>query len=292
MKIIVTGSLGHIGKPLAMELVQQGHTITVISSKEDKRQSIEATGATAAIGSLEDPVFLTETFNGADAVFAMVPPKYNEPDAIAYYRRIGKAYAQAAKAAGVKHIVHLSSYGADLDAGTGIILGSHNVEEILNELPDVAATHLRPGYFYYNLYNFAGMLKGQGIIGSNYGGDDKLVLVAPSDIATAAAEELTKFAVGKTVRYVASDERTCNEIASIVGAAIGKPDLTWLTFTDEQTKAGMEQNGMPPHFAATMVELGSAIHKGILLTDYEKHKPARMGKIKLEDFAKEFAAAF
>ncbi|HEY1200407.1 MAG TPA: NAD(P)H-binding protein, partial [Niastella sp.] len=199
MKIIVTGSLGHIGKPLAEELVQKGHAVTVISSNPGKQQDIEALGASAAIGSLEDVAFLTEVFTGADALFAMIPPNYAEPDPVAYYRRIGSNYAQAVQGSGITRIVHLSSYGAHLDKGTGYILGSYHTEAILNKLPGVAITHLRAGYFYYNLFNFADMIKAQGIIGTNYGGDDRLILVAPADIAAAAAEELQNASTAKPI---------------------------------------------------------------------------------------------
>ena len=74
MKIILTGSLGHISKPLTTILVQKGHTVTVISSKPEKQKDIEALGATAAIGSIEDVDFLTTTFSGADVVYTMIPP--------------------------------------------------------------------------------------------------------------------------------------------------------------------------------------------------------------------------
>lgn len=292
MKIIVTGSLGNISKPLTEELVQKGHAVTVISSKTDKQPAIEALGATAAIGSLDDVDFLTKTFTGADAVYAMVPPNFAEPDQIAYYQKIGNSYAQAVQQAGIKQVVYLSSYGADLDKGTGFILGAHHVEGILDKLTDVAVTHLRPGYFYYNLNNFIGMIKGAGFIASNFGGDDKMVMVAPIDIATVAAEELTAPATGRKVRHIASDEHTASEVAQILGAAIGKPDLQWLTFSDEQTQAGMEKNGVPPSIAAMFVELGASLHSGALIQDYELNKPATMGKVKLEEFAKEFAAAF
>jgi len=75
MKIILTGSLGHIGKPLAQQLINAGHQVTVISSKVGKQTEIEALGATAAIGLLEDQDFLAAVFTGADAVYTMVPPK-------------------------------------------------------------------------------------------------------------------------------------------------------------------------------------------------------------------------
>lgn len=292
MKIIVTGSLGHVGKPLTKALAQKGHQVTVISSKQEKQKDIEIMGATAAIGSLEDGRFLASTFAGADAVFAMIPPAFGEPDQIAYYRRLGNRYADAIRQSGIRHVVHLSSYGADLDKGTGFILGSHNVEAILNGLPNVAVTHLRAMYFYYNLYHHIGMIKSAGFIGSNYGGNDRLVMVDPRDIAAAAAEELTSPATGRNVRYVASDEHTTAEVARVLGAAIGKPELTWVTFTNEQTLQALEQNGMPEHAAAMLVELNAAIHSGIMFVEYDRNKPTVMGDVKLEDFAKEFAAAF
>lgn len=292
MKIVVTGSLGHIGQPLATELVQKGHTVTVISSKPEKQSNIHALGAMAAIGSLEDVDFLAATFAGADAVFAMVPPSYAEPDQVTYYRRIVGNYIQAIQQSDVKRVVYLSSYGAHLDKGTGLILGSHHTEGMLNELPDVAITHLRPGYFYYNLYNFVSMIKEQGFIGTNYGGDDRLVMVAPSDIAAVAAEELTASSTGINVRYIASDDLIASEVAHILGAAMGKPDLKWVVFSDEQVTDAMTKAGMPPAFVTGFVELGASIHSGALREDYDLHKPAVMGKVKLADFAKEFAASF
>lgn len=292
MKVIVTGSLGNIGKPLTTELVEKGHTVTAISSNPEKQKDIEDLGAIAAIGSLEDINFLLSTFTGADAVFAMVPPNYTAPDPREFYRKIGRNYAQAIERSGVKRVVHLSSYGAHLDHGTGFILGSHDVEGILNGLSDVAVTHLRPTYFYYNLYNYVEMIKGQGFIGANYGGDDKIVMVDPRDIAAAAASEIETPENGRKVQYVASDEHTADEIAHILGVAIGKLDLKWVTFTDEQMQGAMEEKGIPSHIAAKWVELGSSIHSGVLREDYDLHKPVAMGKVKLADFAKEFAAAF
>ena len=293
MKFIVTGSLGHISQPLVAELVQKGHTVTVISSKPEKQAAIEAMGARAAIGSLEDTDFLVATFTGADAVYAMVPPSYTEPDMVAYYRRIGSKYIQAIQQSGIKRVVYLSSYGAHLDKGTGLILGSYYTERMLNELPDVAITHLRPGYFYYNLNNFVSMIKEQGFIGTNYGGDDRLVMVAPGDIAAVAAEELEMASpIGNRVRYIASADLTASEAAQILGTALGKPDLKWLVFSDEQVNDAMMKAGMPASFVTGFVELGAAIHSGILREDYDLHKPAVMGKVKLADFARDFAAAF
>jgi len=291
MKITLTGSLGNISKPLAQELIAQGHEVTIITSKVQKQQEIEALGAKAAVGSVEDAEFLKTAFAGADAVYGMTPPNFSVPDTIKYYVEVADAYYQAVKSAGVKHIVYLSSYGADLEKGSGVIRGSHIAEDVLSELPNVAVTFLRPGYFYSNLYNFMGMIKGQGVIGANFGGDDKLVMVSHLDIAAAAAEELTDTAPQNKIRYIASDERTCNEVAKLIGEAIGKPDLQWLTYTDEQVTKRRLDHGMSPDMVELLVELGAAIHTGLLRSDYEKHKPA-LARVKVDEFIKEFAAAY
>lgn len=188
---VETSHFGHISRPLAEQLLEQGHEIIVISSNADKQKEIETLGAKAAIGSVLDGGFLQIAFRGADAVYCMIPPNFAAPDSRAYYQSIGRSYADAIQAAGVKRVVHLSSWGAHLPEGTGFITGSHDVEQILNELQGVKVTHLRPGSFYYNLYNFINMIKNTGFIGSNYGGEDKVMIAAPADIADAAAEELT-----------------------------------------------------------------------------------------------------
>lgn len=292
MKIIITGSLGNISKPLTIKLVQKGHQVTVISSKPEKQKDIEELGAKASIGSLNDVEFLKATFNEADAVYCMIPPNFGEIDQIAYHKRIGNNYAIAIKNSGIKRVVHLSSYGAHLDKGTGFILGSHNVEGILNELQNVALTHLRPGYFYYNLLSFIPMIKQANIMGSNYGGEDKIIMVHPTDIAAAAAEELEILDTDTKVRYVVSDDLTASDAAKVLGLAIDKPDLKWLTFTNEQVADTMKQRGMPAHLITNFIDLGASTHSEVLREDYDKQKQKIMGKINIKEFAKEFANTY
>lgn len=292
MKIIVTGSLGNISKPLTKDLVQKGHTVTVISSKPEKQKDIEALGAVAAIGSVDDIEFLTTTFTGSDAVYCMIPPNFVAENQVEYYTKTANNYAMAIEHSGIKRVVGLSSYGAHLEKGTGFIVGSYHVEQILNDLTNVSVTHIRPGYFYYNLLHFVGMIKAHGFIASNFGDDDKLAMASPLDIVVAIAEEIVKPISDNKVRYVVSDDKTCNEIATILGEAIGKPELLWKTFTNEQVQTAMEARGMSAVTATTMVELGAATHNGILREDYDRCKSEKMGVVKIEDYAKEFAEAY
>ena len=297
MKIIVTGSLGHISKPLTQKLVQKGHLVTVISSNPEKQKDIEVLGAKAAIGTMEDPDFLSATFEGADVVYlmeAMGAGSFFDQklDVMAAHNKIGNNYAQAIRQSGVKSVVHLSSIGAHTDKGNGILAFHYNVENILKQLPDnVAIKFMRPVGFYYNMLAFIQTIKAQGAIVQNYGGDEKEPWVSPLDIAAAIAGEIEKPFNGREVHYIASDEASPNEVAKIWGAAIGKPHLKWLVIPDEQLLNGMIAAGFNPQVAKGLVEMNASRRGGVLYDDYYRNKPT-LGKIKLKDFAKEFAAAF
>ncbi len=206
MKYILSGSLGNINKPLTPKLVAAGHDVTVISSHEARKPEIEALGAKAAVGSVEDVAFLTETFKGADAVFELIPPPASAPeDWKARIRQIGKNFADAIKAAGVKKVVQLSSIGAHMPEGCGPVSGIHFAELELDALEGVDVIHLRPANFYTNLFAMIGLIKHAGILGNNYGADSPIVLVHPNDIAAVAAEELLSLSfTGKTIRYIAA----------------------------------------------------------------------------------------
>jgi len=291
MKFTITGSLGNISKPLVQTLVSAGHQVTVISSSADKIKAIEELGAIAAIGSIDDIDFLTKAFTGADAVYTMCPPSFSAQDYRAYIAGTGSNYAAAIQASGVKQVVNLSSIGAHLSDGTGPIKGLHDVEQLFNKLEEVAVKHMRPAYFYINLYGNTDMIKHAGIIGANYSESATLVLVHPQDIAAAIAEEIQQSFTGKSVRYVTSDVRKTAEVATALGTAVGKPELKWVEFTDEQALGGMIDAGLPEEIAKNYVEMGTAIRSGVLWEDFYANKPV-YAAIKLEDFAKEFAGNF
>ena len=295
MKLVITGSLGNISKPLAEQLVQQRHTVTVISSNPDKAQAIKALGAIPAIGSIEDPAFLAATFKGADAVYTMEPPGGFfdlDFDIYEHSNRLAHSFVQAIQQSGVKRIVHLSSIGAHTDKGNGILAFHYNVEQILHQLsPDVAISFMRPVGFYYNLLSFIPVIKSQSAIVSNYGGDDKEPWVAPVDIATAVAQQLAQPFEGRAVHYIASDELSPNEVVAILGKAIGQPGLKWIAIPDDQLLNGMLATGMNAGIARGLVEMNASRRGGKLYEDYFRHRPV-LGKTKMTEFGIDFAKAF
>lgn len=292
MKITLLGSLGHINTPLAKQLIAAGHIVTIISSNPERQSQITAIGAKAAIGSVEDIPFLTKAFTGADVLYAMIPPNFNPKEWKNWIHGIGRNYATAIKASGVKKVVFLSSIGAHMPDGCGPVSGIYRAEQELNTLDGVDIKYLRPGYFYTNLLASIDMIRYAGIYGNNFGADATVVLTHPRDIAAVAAEELsTGNFTGKTVRYIASDEKNSKEIAAALGAAIGNPNLPYVAFSDEDFFNGAVKAGLSEEAARNYTEMGDAIRSGEMFADYQQHK-VPLGPTKLSDFAKEFAAAY
>lgn len=293
MKYVITGSIGHISRPIVQKLVAAGHRVSVITSNVSRASEIETLGATPLVGSVLDVAFLKKAFSGADAVYTMVPPTFAATDWKKHITTVGQNYATAIQGSSVKYVVNLSSIGAHLKDGCGPVSGLFGVERALNELEGVAVVHLRPGFFYYNFYANIGMIKHMGFIGGNYGAGTRLVMVHTNDIADTAADLLlnTSFS-GKSVRYISSDEKTTDEIATILGKAIGKPDLKWVDFSDEQSTGGMIQAGLPEEIAKNYTEMGASMRSGAMSADYEKTGQRPSGKISFAEFAREFAAAY
>lgn len=288
---VITGSVGHISRPIIQGLVKAGKDVRVITSTAARVSEIENLGAKALVGSVEDNTFLKEAFKGADVVYTMIPPTWQTTNWRASQNKIGKNYAQALEANQVKFVVNLSSVGAHHGNGAGPVDGLYDFEQLLNKIPGLHVKHLRPSYFFSNFLSQIGMIKQAGIMGGNFGEGEKLFLVHTDDIAAAALEELLSLSFsGNSVRYIFSDERSGKEIAEVLAKAVGK-NFPWVVFTDEQQKQGLLQAGLSETHAQGYTDLGKAIREGYMQIDARKNMPV-LGKTKLEDFAHEFAAAF
>jgi uncharacterized protein YbjT (DUF2867 family) len=298
MNIVLTGSISNVGKPLTVALIKKGHSVTVISSHPERRAAIEALGAKAAIGKMQDAVFLTKTFTGADIVYLMETLDAagdffdKDVDFLGVIDQIGQNYKNAVERSGVRQVVHLSSVGAHMEKGNGILAFHHNVENILRGLAaDIAIKFMRPVGFYTNLLASIRSIKTKGQIIANYGGDQKEPWVSPLDIAAVITEEMEKPFAGRTIRYIASDEVSPNEIARVLGEAIGKPELKWVAIPDDQLLNGRLSIGFNPQLARSFVEMQASQGTGVLYDDYYRNKPVP-GRVKLADFAKDFAAIY
>jgi hypothetical protein len=89
-----------------------------------------------------------------------------------------------------------------------------------------------------------------------------------------------------------SDLKTPAEMARVIGAEIGKPELPWVEFSDEDALNGMKQAGLPEELAGLYTEMGRGFRNGSIPKHYKEQGSPVQGKIRLEAFAKTFASRF
>ena len=291
-KYVITGSVGHISKPVIKNLVREGKEVSVITSNPDKVEEINLLGAKALVGSVFEQSFLTSAFRGAEVVYAMIPPIWQTDNWRASQREAAKIYTEAIRSNGIRHAVVLSSAGAHLTEGCGPVSGIYEFEQMLNKVEGLNVKYVRPAYFYYNFFNMIAMIKQAGIMGGNFGGGDfQLALIHTDDIAKVITEELLnlKF-TGNSVRHIYGDKCTTDTLVKVLGDAIGK-QIPWIAFTDEQQLHGMLAAGLSPTHGHGYVEMGTALRNGRMQEELLKNDPLP-NAIKLVDFAKEFKSAF
>ncbi|AYB32550.1 NAD(P)H-binding protein [Chryseolinea soli] len=294
MKITVTGSLGNISRVLVEKLVARGHEVKVVSSNAERADDIRALHAIPLIGSVEDYAFVSKAFEGADAVYLMIPPNFRSTDLKQYIRTVGVQYAKAIHANGIKYVVNLSSIGAHDPDGLGPTGPNYFVEQKLNALTDVHVLHLRPGMFLTNFLGVIGMVKHQSMLGNNFDASVTFPLSHPRDIAEVAFQALDTLSFsGKQFRYIVGDEKNGADVAKQLGNAVGKTDVRWVAFSDEQLLNALIQNGFSEQMATVyMVEIGIALRDGSFTEDLRKHKAHVAGQTSLQEFANEFAMVY
>jgi len=293
MKFVVTGAAGNVSKALTKILLSRGHEVTVIGRKAANLASLVKLGARAAVGELQDVALLTDSFQGADGVYLMLPPFWQASDIKKISTTLAEGYSKAIRASGARNVVFLSSYGAHRLDDAGAISGMGRAEVVLNKLESVNVLHLRAGYFYTNLFLSIDQIRNTGIMGNMFAiPAGHFPVVDPQDIAIAAADALTKQDFhGHSIRYVVSDESGTDEIASLIGKEIGKPNLTWVKLTAAEIKEGLVSIGFVEGAANEYVEMFTALDKGLLFEDYVKVKP-KLYNTSIEKFAKQFAARY
>lgn len=292
--ITVCGATGNVGSKIAGALLQAGETVRVVSRERMRLGPLAARGAEPWPGDMEDAEFLAKAFAGARAAFVLIPPKYDAPDFRDHQRRVGDAIVSALRKSRVPRIVTLSSIGAHLPEGTGPILGLHHLEEGLGGLREAAVVHLRPGYFMENHLWSIPVLREHGINGSPIRNDVPIPMIATKDIAEAASRLLLEGASsGHAVRYLLGPrDLTMAEAARILGNAVGKPDLAFVQFPEEEARKAMTGMGMSVSTVGVMLEMYRGFNAGKIRPSRERTAESTTGTT-LEEFAQAaFAAAY
>ncbi len=292
--ITIMGASGKTGGAAAELLLKQGEKVRVIARSKDHLEKFVAKGAEGAVGDATDATFLASAFKGSDAVYTLMPPNPTHPDYPAHQDQIGEATVKAIRDAGVKHVVFLSSVGADRPTGTGPITGLYRQEKRLAAVPGLNTVTLRAGYFFENHFMSLALIKHQGINGSAMAGNYGFAQVASVDVGAVAAEELrTRTFKGFVVREVLGPrDVSLDEATRIIGAAIGKPDLMYVQFPYEAALDAMVSAGLSKSMATLYVEMSRGFNDG-LVKQVEPRGARSNTPTRLEDFVtRVFAPAY
>lgn len=290
---VVTGASGHVGRGIARRLLEAGRRVRVVARQAGHLEPLVKKGAEPAVGSVDDPAFVRKTFQGAKAVFVMIPPNFAVQAFRAWQNQVADIAAEATKVSGATHALILSSIGGHLAQGAGPVNGLHDLEERFNALA-LNVLHLRPGPFMENHLPSVGMIKQMGVMGSALKGDQPMAMIATRDIGEVGAKRLLAldFTGHSVLELMGPRDVAMNEVARAFGEAIGKPDLKYQQFPYEEAEQAFIGMGVPREMAGLYTEMTRGFNEG-LVKPTQQRSPQTTTPTTIEQFAREvFAPAF
>lgn len=286
--IVITGATGNTGRVAAEALLAKGEKIRVVGRDAKKLQPFVDKGAEAFAGNAMDAASMSKAFDGATAVYLVLPEDITLPDLRAHQEAVSDAYAAAIGSARVPYVVNLSSIGAQHAENTGPIVGLHNQEEKLNQIAGLHVLHLRAGYFMENLLRSIPPMRSMGFLPGGMKGELATPWIATRDIGGYAAGRLAArdFSGRGTQELHGQRDISMKEAASIVGKAIGKPALTYMQVPMLMLEPALVQMGLPKKTAGLLIEMWKGANAG-LIVPLETRSAANTTSTTLEDFVRE-----
>lgn len=256
--ILVIGATGNIGRALCAELTAQHAPFKALVRSEQKATALQAQGVATAVGDLADPASLNEALQGVSKV-CYIPPLV--PDLVGQQRPV----LDAARAAGVTHLVRTSGLGAQPDAA--IALGRwHGTAEHVLEQSGLSYTHLRPASFMQNFLAHAPSIANAGAFYTP-GGPGRQTYIDVRDIGAACAAVLTDAApdggvhAGRTYELTGAELLSMADVAEQFSAVLRRP-VRQVPIPSSQVAQTLQGFGMPQEVAEAIAELGAALAQG------------------------------
>ncbi|MFE9539154.1 NAD(P)H-binding protein [Streptomyces sp. NPDC006691] len=247
MTILITGSRGKVATSLIPLLRERGLDVRAASASPDKLSLPD--GVQRVVCDLDDPATFPAALAGVESVFLYASPKHIE------------AFLAEAEAAGVRHIVLLSSSSViEPDADTNAIAAMHSAVERGLEHSGIPSTVLQPGGFAGNALGWAWAVKATGAVDHPFPGAQSAV-IHEADIADAAVAVLTRPELrGRAYHLTGPASLSVTEQVAILAEAAGRP-LTVNAVSAEAWKASTAEF-MPPAVAEALLGY-FASHNGL-----------------------------
>jgi uncharacterized protein YbjT (DUF2867 family) len=283
-KILVTGATGNVGSEVVKQLAGLSVSVRALVRDRTKAAAIEGRNVEIVEGDLSKPSTLGPAFDGVRKALISSSP---DPRQAALQNGV----IDAAKRAGVRHVVKISAMGAA--PNSPISFGRWHAEtERYLEQSGVPFTILRPNFFMQNVLMSAGTIAAEGKFYASMK-DGKASFVDVRDIGAAAAQALAGSGhEGKTYQITGPEALSFADIARKLSAVLKRP-VTYVDIPREALIQALTSAGLQDWMARGIADLYDWGSQGGFaeVTDVV----AKVGKrqpITFDRFASDFAAAF
>lgn len=259
----IAGVTGQVGSAVADELLAAGQDVRVLVRDVAKGEPWAQRGAEVAVADLRDVNGLTDAVRASKGVFVLLPLNLTSPTATAEAAELTDAVGEAIEAAGVPHVVALSSVGADLPDGTGAIEWLHRFENRLRGTGAVL-TAVRSGHFQEKARDLLGAVHAAGIYPVlRDSANVPIPMVAVRDVAAVIASALREPAPAHRVVDVEGPEYTERQVAETIASLVGKP-VEVVTIPRPGWVGTLVEAGLSTEGAELIAELYDADQRGVL----------------------------
>jgi uncharacterized protein YbjT (DUF2867 family) len=283
--ILVTGATGLNGSELVRRLSAQGVPVRALVRNPAKAAALAALpNVEIAEGDLARPNTLSVPLQGVERAMLI---SSSAPDML----EVQSNFIEAARTAGVRHVVKLSGIMPELDSPFRYARMHGQIEQRL-AASGLAYTHLRAGEFFPAYFRQVRSIVARGAVTLPME-DARIASIDIDDIAQVAIAVLTGSGhEGKTYPLTGPQALSMAEVAEKLSAATGRP-IQYINVAPEDARRNNLANGMPPYTADALFELfaerrqGKEAQVSTVIPDIFGWQPTRF-----EEFAARNAAIF
>jgi uncharacterized protein YbjT (DUF2867 family) len=253
MKNILVTS-GNIGTAVATILAKQGHKVSIMVRKPEQNEALSQLGISFVVADATKPETLAAAFKNIDAFFFVSPLIENMVE-------LATTIIDAAKTAGIKHLVRSSANGASPAAPISMGKLHGQVEELVKN-SGIPYTIIQPAGFFQNIFGSVGTIKSQQTF---YGsaGEGKNGLVDVRDIALVVATVVNEGDKhnGKTYVVTGSEALSGNDTAKVLSEKLGK-EIKYVDLSAEDLGNAYKSYGMNDFMTNALLELDNITKLG------------------------------
>lgn len=266
--IVITAPTGNIGRHLLPLLLESapglGEELRVIVRDPARLPDAVRERVEVVSGSHGDAAVVDRAFDGADAVFWLVPPDSSRtPDT--GFRGFARPAANALAVHGVGHVVSVSALGrgTPLAGRAGLVTASLAMDDLLSG-SGVAYRALANPSFFENLLEDADSIREQGFFSDVVDADRKAPLVAVADIAAVAAGLLLDRSWTGTgsVPVLGPQDLSPNDLARIMTEQLGRP-VRYERQAFDDLRTALVGYGLDKEFVEGIVDMKRAKDDGL-----------------------------